>query len=178
MYQWLEFKVNNKFTQIKLKFKYINPSWPSEVNILLRKYTLVTGAVEKSNSHIFKLFFKYFQQLIPINYIFENQKMKKRIEYFYSSKLFFQLPEGMSRYYENLVQIFKKTSRAILSIYVSCQVTYGACCIQDCLANNFGSSLILHYGHSCLTSILKFIADSPAPLDQVVPFHLLTTSQL
>lgn len=157
MYQWLEFKINTKFTQIKLKPQNLQTSWPSEVNVLLKKYTGVPGTQEKSNSHIFKLFFRYFQQLTPINYIFENHKMRKRIEYFYSSKLFFQLPEGMGRYYEDLVQIFKKTTRTILSIYVSCQVTYGACCIQDCLANNFGSSLILHYGHSCLTSILNCV---------------------
>ena len=90
MYQWLEFKINTKFTQIKLKPQNLQTSWPSEVNVLLKKYTGVPGTQEKSNSHIFKLFFRYFQQLTPINYIFENHKMRKRIEYFYSSKLFFQ----------------------------------------------------------------------------------------
>jgi len=32
-------------------------------------------------------------------------------------------------------------------------VTYGACCIDDFTAKEMGAEMIVHYGHSCLSTL-------------------------
>ena len=155
MIQWTSFKINRQFTdEIKIYDRFLN-TWPPELNIMNKRFKKNLKKNKKPNSVILKLFFKYYYQILPNNYIFELQKTKERLSFLFSNKLFFQLPDGMCIYYIKLQEIFKKISPSILSVSVSCQTTYGACCVQDCLAKNFGFSIIFHYGHSCLVSILN-----------------------
>ena len=156
MEKWINFKVNKRFKEsietINFKFFLL-----SEFNILIKYSMLHEKKIKKCNSLILKLFYKYFCKILPSNYIFEIRKTKQRVDTLFSSNLFLQFPEGMRKFYEDLKKIFKKISKTIFSIAVSCQITYGACCIQDCLAKIFCSTLVIHYGHSCLISILNCI---------------------
>jgi len=157
MYNWNNFRVNKKFMDKKLKIKKICINLPFELNITIKQSKLKTPRPNKIDSLVFKIFLKYFSHALPVNYIFEVQKTKKRLDSLFSNKLFLQLPEGMTMYFKYLNKIFKNTCRTVFSISVSCQVTYGACCIQDCLANYFGVTIMFHYGHSCLVSISNCI---------------------
>lgn len=156
MYFWIDFKLNSKFVKKDNNYEYAF-LWPLEIIISTNQIKSKTSDSEKYNSHLLILFFKYFSKILPRNYEFEVLKAKKRINDLTSSKLFFQLPEGTTKYFENLNKIFGITSRSLFSTSVSCQITYGACCIQDCLAKYMGFSIIFHYGHSCLVSILNCI---------------------
>ena len=156
MYFWIDFKFNRKF--VKKKKYYENAFlWPTELIISIKQIKPKTSNSEKYNSPLLKLFFNYFSKILPRNYEFEVLKAKKRMEDLNSSNLFFQLPEGTTKYFENLNKILGITSRSLFSSSVSCQITYGACCIQDCLAKYMGFSIVFHYGHSCLVSILNCI---------------------
>lgn len=155
MYFWIDFKLNSKFVNNKnQKCVFL---WPLELIISIKQIKPKTSNSEKYKSLLLILFFKYFSKILPRNYEFEVLKTKKRIEDLTSSKIFFQLPEGTTKYFQNLNKIFGITSRSLFSTSVSCQITYGACCIQDCLAKYMGFSTVFHYGHSCLVSILNCI---------------------
>ena len=156
MEKWNSFRIHKNFIKTIKKSENTVFSWPTELNFLNKKFKSLQRS-DKNFSIILKLFLKYFYRTFPHNYVFEIRKTKKRLECLFSNKLFFQLPEGMSRFYIKLCNIVKKISRTILATTVSCQITYGACCIQDFLARNFGYLIVFHYGHSCLVSILNCI---------------------
>jgi len=157
MLEWCEFKLNKRFMKIMQNTERSDNFWPLELNIPIKKFKLYFKKKKKSDSIVLKLFLKYFSQILPHNYIFEVEKTKKRIRNLFLNKIFIQLPEGMTVYFDKLNKIFKKVSQSVSVLYLSCQITYGACCIQDCLAKSFGSSIVFHYGHSCLVSILNCI---------------------
>lgn len=157
MFKWVELKINSGSTNIIFKDQNQFFYWPTELNISAYHSMSKRKKERIQNSLVLKLFYKHFCHFLPWNYVFEVQKTKERIDSLFSSNLFFQMPEGLGRYYGNLCKIFKKISQSVFSLSISCQVTYGACCIQDCLAKNFCSSILIHYGHSCLISILNCI---------------------
>ena len=157
MYYWIDFKFNCGFVKRNKKIYQYALIWPPELIILVKQFKIKALNIEKFKSTLLELFFKYFFQTLPRNYEFEILKMKKRTEIFSSAKLFFQLPEGTTKYFKNLNTILQNISRSIFSTSVSCQITYGACCIQDCLVRYNGFSQIFHYGHSCLVSISNCI---------------------
>ena len=44
--------------------------------------------------------------------------------------------------------------------YILCDVTYGACCIDDITADSLGADFLIHYGHSCLIPINELMVKS------------------
>ena len=40
-------------------------------------------------------------------------------------------------------------------VYLSCNITYGACCVDDLSADELGADFLIHYGHSCLVPITQ-----------------------
>jgi len=154
MLKWCDFKLNIKFIKNIEKF---DDYWPIELNISVKKFKFYNKKKKNTDSLILKLFLRLFSQILPYNYVFEVKKTKERIGELFLNKMFIQLPEGMTKYFSILRRIFGKISHSVSVLYLSCQITYGACCIQDCLGKNFGSSIVFHYGHSCLVSILNCI---------------------
>ena len=157
MINWTKYEINRGIANKTFKNQNQVFYWPIELEISSNHFISKIRKPKIRNSIVLKLFYKHFCHFLPWNYVFEVQKTKERIDSLFSSNLFFQLPEGLGRYYEKLCDIFKKISQSVFSLSVSCQVTYGACCIQDCLAKKFCFSIVIHYGHSCLISILNCI---------------------
>lgn len=96
---------------------------------------------------------------LPKNYNFEIHKTIWKIEQTQSKRVLLQLPEGLIRFGAILVDIlsgyFRENDESKVDIITMGDLTYGACCIDDYLAESMGCDLIVHYAHSCLVPINK-----------------------
>jgi len=105
---------------------------------------------------------------LPKDYEFEIPKTIWRIEKSNATSIALQLPEGLTMYASTIGDILvkfayqfkpqddvsqEKTPKAIKSLSVLGDVTYGACCIDDLSARAIGCELLVHYGHSCLVPL-------------------------
>ncbi|KAL7471546.1 hypothetical protein ACHAXS_011840 [Conticribra weissflogii] len=110
---------------------------------------------------------------LPRDYEFEIPKTIWRIEKARARHVALQLPEGLLMYASTIGDILVNFSyrfrpaaeegreggtgpappRAIESLSVLGDVTYGACCIDDLSARALGCDLLVHYGHSCLVPL-------------------------
>mmetsp|Transcript_33652 Transcript_33652/g.76891 ORF Transcript_33652/g.76891 Transcript_33652/m.76891 type:complete len:557 (+) Transcript_33652:38-1708(+) len=108
---------------------------------------------------------------LPRDYEFEVPKTIWRIERSNAAHVALQLPEGLTMYASAIGDILvkfayqfqpagtpdegerKQPKKAIKSLSVLGDVTYGACCIDDLSARALGCDLLVHYGHSCLVPL-------------------------
>ena len=108
---------------------------------------------------------------LPRDYEFEVPKTIWRIERSNAVHVGLQLPEGLTMYASAIGDILvkfayqfqpagtpdeeesKRPKKAIKSLSVLGDVTYGACCIDDLSARALGCDLLVHYGHSCLVPL-------------------------
>ena len=108
---------------------------------------------------------------LPRDYEFEVPKTIWRIERSNAAHVALQLPEGLTMYASAIGDIIVKFAyqfqpagtpdeeepnqpkKAIKSLSVLGDVTYGACCIDDLSARALGCDLLVHYGHSCLVPL-------------------------
>ena len=61
------------------------------------------------------------------------------------------MPEGLHMYACMLSDVFEHFTKA--ECFILCDITYGACCIDDIAADELDADLLIHYGHSCLVPI-------------------------
>ena len=106
--------------------------------------------------------------LLPSNYSFEIHKTIHHIRKNEAKMVALQMPEGLQMFACTIVDIIERWARLLtrynvswcLSSFTSAQavvmgdVTYGACCVDDFTAIALGCDMLIHYGHSCLGSIL------------------------
>ncbi|XP_011496725.1 PREDICTED: diphthamide biosynthesis protein 1 [Ceratosolen solmsi marchali] len=88
---------------------------------------------------------------LPLNYNFEIHKTIWRIRETKAKKVALQMPEGLLLFALqicDIIEMFTKADTIIMG-----DVTYGACCVDDCSAKALGVDLLIHYGHSCLIPI-------------------------
>lgn len=94
---------------------------------------------------------------LPKNYNFEIRKTIWKIEQVNAKRVLLQLPEGLIRFGPVLVDVmssyFRERGRNDVKFITMGDLTYGACCVDDYLANSSGCDLVIHYAHSCLVPI-------------------------
>eukprot|EP00985_Skeletonema_marinoi_P006052 scaffold2624_cov84-Skeletonema_marinoi.AAC.1 len=114
---------------------------------------------------------------LPKDYDFEILKTIWRIENSNAQHVALQFPEGLTMYASTIGDILVKFAyrfqpapslqpsseenkeppstrpKAIQSLSILGDVTYGACCIDDLSARALGCDLLVHYGHSCLVPL-------------------------
>ena len=89
---------------------------------------------------------------LPSSYNFEVHKSIWHVRKSSAKRIALQMPEGFQRYALALRDIhvfFGGCEEAI----IMGDVVYGACCIDDYMADILGCDLIIHYGHSCLIPV-------------------------
>jgi len=108
---------------------------------------------------------------LPQDYDFEIPKTIWRIEKAGATAIALQFPEGLLMYASAIGDILSKFAyhfrpprerddagpRAIKSLSILGDVTYGACCIDDLSARALGCDLLVHYGHSCLVPLTRTV---------------------
>mmetsp|Transcript_17590 Transcript_17590/g.29785 ORF Transcript_17590/g.29785 Transcript_17590/m.29785 type:complete len:591 (+) Transcript_17590:2-1774(+) len=114
---------------------------------------------------------------LPKDYDFEILKTIWRVENSNAQHVALQFPEGLTMYASTIGDILVKFAyrfqpaptlqpsseenkeppstrpKAIQSLSILGDVTYGACCIDDLSARALGCDLLVHYGHSCLVPL-------------------------
>ena len=88
--------------------------------------------------------------LLPKNYGFEVHKTIWQIRKYSIKRVALQMPEGLSMWACALVDLVEQFTDA--EALVMGDVTYGACCVDDYTARALGCDMLVHYGHSCLSS--------------------------
>ena len=91
--------------------------------------------------------------ILPDNYSFEIIKSIWRIREANAKLVLLQFPEGLMIFSENIASILGKWTQA--EIMIACDVSYGACCVDDLTARELNADFMIHYGHSCLVPINK-----------------------
>lgn len=94
---------------------------------------------------------------LPKNYNFEIRKTIWKIKQTGAKRVILQLPEGLIRFGTVLVDVMsaylKENGCQYVNFIIMGDLTYGACCIDDYLADSMNCDLIIHYAHSCLVPI-------------------------
>ena len=65
------------------------------------------------------------------------------------------MPEGLHMYGCMLSDVFEYFTGS--ECYILCDVTYGACCVDDLAADELGADFLIHYGFTlnlCITVLL------------------------
>lgn len=91
--------------------------------------------------------------LLPSNYHFEVPKTIWQIRKHGATRVALQLPEGLSMWacaLADLMERFTGVEAVVLG-----DVTYGACCVDDYTARALGCDMLVHYGHSCLSTFAR-----------------------
>ncbi|MCL4127494.1 UNVERIFIED_CONTAM: hypothetical protein GTU68_014860, partial [Idotea baltica] len=94
---------------------------------------------------------KHAIEVLPKNYNFEIPKTIWRIQKAGSKHVALQFPEGLMLFATVIADILEAWTGAQMTIMGD--VTYGACCVDDFTAKEFGADFMVHYGHSCLVPI-------------------------
>ena len=94
-------------------------------------------------------------QKLPPNYNFEIHKSIWRIRSDGAKCVALQFPEGLLLYASVIADILEAFTDA--EMLIMGDVTYGACCVDDFTARSLGADFMIHYGHSCLVPIDRFI---------------------
>lgn len=89
--------------------------------------------------------------LLPKNYLFELPKTINNILKLKAKKVALQFPDGLLKY-SNIICDALRNSTGVEVIILG-DVVYGACCVNDIIAEELGCDLLIHYGHSCLLPI-------------------------
>ncbi len=82
-----------------------------------------------------------------MEYDFELDKVVEHIKKAGARRILLQLPNGLKRYHEYIVDYIESRLKGI-SIYVSLAPTYGACDVAVDEARRLGVDLIVHVGHN------------------------------
>jgi 2-(3-amino-3-carboxypropyl)histidine synthase len=103
---------------------------------------------------------------LPGNYNFEIHKTIYQVRRDGVKTVALQMPEGLMMYGCAIADIVERSVRIFLSVFwadvgsftgalplLLADVTYGACCIDDFTAKEMGAEMIVHYGHSCLSTL-------------------------
>lgn len=92
-------------------------------------------------------------EALPKNYNFEIHKTVHHIIKFQIKRVALQMPEGLHMFACTISDIL--TEATGVETVILCDVTYGACCVDDYTATALGCDMLVHYGHSCLVPIDK-----------------------
>eukprot|EP00917_Polyrhabdina_sp_WS-2016_P024834 GHVP01053626.1.p1 GENE.GHVP01053626.1~~GHVP01053626.1.p1 ORF type:complete len:383 (-),score=56.07 GHVP01053626.1:1052-2200(-) len=87
---------------------------------------------------------------LPEKYNFEINKTLECIRKNRSKTVALQLPEGLISFSLVISAILKRYTKHPLETIILSDVSYGACCVEDRVAELLGCDLLVHYGHSCL----------------------------
>ncbi|KAH0479178.1 MAG: uncharacterized protein KVP18_000213 [Porospora cf. gigantea A] len=93
------------------------------------------------------------QSLLPPNYDFEILKTIRKIRQCKALHVVLQFPEGLLMYAQPIAAILE--TFCDVEVTIMGDVTYGACCIDDLVAQYLGATLVVHYGHSCLVPVTQ-----------------------
>merc|ERR1712086_1153415 len=74
--------------------------------------------------------------------------MGARLKSAQAKQVALQFPEGLLIFACTISDILEEF--AGVSTLIMGDVTYGACCVDDCSAKALGCDFLVHYGHSCL----------------------------
>lgn len=94
---------------------------------------------------------KHVMKVLPENYNFEIPKTIWRIKQAGAKHVALQFPEGLMMFATVIADIISTWTGSEITIMGD--VTYGACCVDDYTAKEFGADFMVHYGHSCLIPI-------------------------
>lgn len=92
---------------------------------------------------------------LPENYNFEVHKTIWAIRRNSYKSVALQMPEGLQRWAMPLSDLIGEFGDCTVTILA--EQTYGACCIDDMLAEELGCEFIVHYGHSCLIPVAEML---------------------
>ena len=87
---------------------------------------------------------------LPTAYSFEIEKTVQRCMQLNVSHIGLQMPEGLLLYATVLSDVLQQLTPCLDHVSIFTDVTYGACCVEDIVAQQLGCQLLVHYGHSCL----------------------------
>ncbi|RXG63208.1 Diphthamide biosynthesis protein 1 [Armadillidium vulgare] len=91
---------------------------------------------------------KHAMEVLPKNYNFEIPKSIWRIKQAEAKLVTLQFPEGLMIFCGVIADIIEEWTGA--QVIILCDVTYGACCVDDYTAKEYESDFMIHYAHSCL----------------------------
>ncbi|KRZ12022.1 Diphthamide biosynthesis protein 1 [Trichinella zimbabwensis] len=89
--------------------------------------------------------------ILPSNYDFEIHKTIWKIRREKIRRVYLQFPEGLLLFSCLIADILEEFGPC--ETVISCDVVYGACCVDDYAAKAFDCELLVHYGHSCLIPV-------------------------
>ncbi|KRY61531.1 Diphthamide biosynthesis protein 1 [Trichinella britovi] len=89
--------------------------------------------------------------MLPSNYDFEIHKTIWKIRREKIKRVYLQFPEGLLLFSCLIADILEEFGHC--ETVISCDVVYGACCVDDYAAKAFDCDLLVHYGHSCLIPV-------------------------
>ncbi|KAL0949556.1 hypothetical protein HGRIS_009605 [Hohenbuehelia grisea] len=93
--------------------------------------------------------------ILPANYSFEIHKTIHHVRKNSAKMVALQMPEGLQMFACTIADIIERFTSALTVIMGD--VTYGACCVDDYTALALGCDMLVHYGHSCLGTVLYLI---------------------
>lgn len=55
-----------------------------------------------------------------------------------------------------VVKALRQELDSSVKLYVMADTTYGSCCVDEVGAAHVGAECVIHYGHTCLSSLVTF----------------------
>mmetsp|Transcript_18747 Transcript_18747/g.29261 ORF Transcript_18747/g.29261 Transcript_18747/m.29261 type:complete len:440 (+) Transcript_18747:1409-2728(+) len=117
--------------------------------------------IDDKNTNVTTGFFEiktirtYFSKLIPYNMNFETGTTITKINKSQNKSIILQFPEGLDFFAPILFQVYRFQIFESFIGFVVNKPTFGACCVEDSLADFYGCDLLIHFGHSCLVPVIE-----------------------
>ncbi|XP_054159816.1 2-(3-amino-3-carboxypropyl)histidine synthase subunit 1-like [Oppia nitens] len=92
---------------------------------------------------------------LPNNYNFEFHKIIWRLKTCNARRVGLQFPEGLFVFAITIADIIEHFAE--VDVIIMGDVTYGACCVEDLMADAMDCDFIVHFGHSCLIPVNQMV---------------------
>lgn len=67
-----------------------------------------------------------------------------------------KFPDEVLKDSMRVVRALRKEVDSSVKLYVMADTTYGSCCVDEVGAAHVGAECVVHYGHTCLSSLVTF----------------------
>lgn len=67
-----------------------------------------------------------------------------------------KFPDEVLKDSMRVVRALRREVDSSVKLYVMADTTYGSCCVDEVGAAHVGAECVVHYGHTCLSSLVTF----------------------